>query len=59
MAERSVENFKLLLGSAKFLFIDEAQNITNIGSLLKLLIQYFDERHGENVFYAIRGHHSS
>jgi predicted AAA+ superfamily ATPase len=38
MAVRSVENFKLLLGNAKFLFIDEAQNIPDIGTKLKLLV---------------------
>jgi predicted AAA+ superfamily ATPase len=38
MAMRSVENFKLLLGNAKFLFIDEAQNIPDIGTKLKLLV---------------------
>jgi predicted AAA+ superfamily ATPase len=38
MAVRSVENFKFLLGNAKFLFIDEAQNIPDIGTKLKLLV---------------------
>lgn len=38
MAVRSVENFRLLLGNAKFLFIDEAQNIPDIGTKLKLLV---------------------
>ena len=38
MAVRSVENFKLLLGNAKFLCIDEAQNIPDIGTKLKLLV---------------------
>ena len=38
MAVRSVENFKVLLGNAKFLFIDEAQNIPDIGTKLKLLV---------------------
>ncbi len=45
MAERSVENFKLLLGSAKFLFIDEAQNITDIGGKLKLLVDEMPDVH--------------
>ena len=35
MAVRSVENFKVLLGNAKFLFIDEAQNIPDIGTKLR------------------------
>lgn len=38
MAVRSVEHFKLLLGNVKFLFIDEAQNIPDIGTKLKLLV---------------------
>ena len=38
MAVRSVENFMVLLGNAKFLFIDEAQNIPDIGTKLKLLV---------------------
>ncbi len=38
MAVRSVENFKVLLGNAKFLCIDEAQNIPDIGTKLKLLV---------------------
>ena len=45
MAERSVENFKLLLGSAKFLFIDEAQNIPDIGGKLKLLVDEMPDVH--------------
>ncbi len=38
MAVRSVENFKLLLGQTKFLVIDEAQNIPDIGLKLKLIV---------------------
>ncbi|MFO0494477.1 MAG: ATP-binding protein [Flavobacteriia bacterium] len=45
MAERSVENFKLLLGSATFLFIDEAQNIPDIGGKLKLLVDEMPDVH--------------
>jgi predicted AAA+ superfamily ATPase len=45
MVERSVENFKLLLGSAKFLFIDEAQNIPDIGGKLKLLVDEIPDVH--------------
>jgi hypothetical protein len=45
MAVRSVENFKLLLGNAKFLFIDEAQNIPDIGTKLKLLVDEIPNVH--------------
>jgi predicted AAA+ superfamily ATPase len=38
MTVRSVENFKLLLGQKKFLVIDEAQNIPDIGLKLKLIV---------------------
>jgi uncharacterized protein len=38
MAIRSVENYKLLLGNAKYLIIDEAQNIPDIGLKLKLIV---------------------
>ena len=36
--KRSIENYKQLLGSYKFLFIDEAQKIPDIGRKLKLMI---------------------
>jgi predicted AAA+ superfamily ATPase len=38
MEIRSVENYKLLLGNAKYLIIDEAQNIPDIGLKLKLIV---------------------
>ena len=38
LAKRSLENYKHLLGSYKFLFIDEAQKIPDIGRKLKLMI---------------------
>ena len=37
LKERSVENYKRLIGNNKFLIIDEAQNIENIGWILKLI----------------------
>lgn len=38
MEIRSVENYKLLLGNAKYLIIDEAQNIPDIRLKLKLIV---------------------
>ena len=38
LAERSIENYKQLLGSYKLLYIDEAQKIPDIGLKLKLMI---------------------
>lgn len=38
LAIRSVENYRQLLGSYKFLYIDEAQKIPEIGLKLKLMI---------------------
>jgi len=38
LAIRSIENYKQLLGSYKFLYIDEAQKIPEIGLKLKLMI---------------------
>lgn len=38
LAIRSVENYKQLLGSYRFLYIDEAQKIPEIGLKLKLMI---------------------
>ncbi|MBN1925526.1 MAG: ATP-binding protein [Prolixibacteraceae bacterium] len=38
LANRSVENYKQILGSFKFLFIDEAQKIPDIGLKLKLMV---------------------
>ena len=38
LANRSVENYKQILGSYKFLYIDEAQKIPEIGLKLKLMV---------------------
>ncbi|MFO7656414.1 MAG: ATP-binding protein [Bacteroidales bacterium] len=38
LAVRSIENYKQILGSYKFLYIDEAQKIPEIGLKLKLMI---------------------
>ncbi len=46
LAIRSVENYRQILGSYKFLFIDEAQKIPEIGLKLKLMI---DEIEGLKV----------
>jgi uncharacterized protein len=37
LARKSVENYKQLIGTTRLLFIDEAQNIPEIGSKLKLM----------------------
>lgn len=46
LAIRSVENYKQILGSYKFLYIDEAQKIPEIGLKLKLMI---DEINGLRI----------
>jgi predicted AAA+ superfamily ATPase len=38
LAERSIENYKSLIGSYRMLYIDEAQKIPDIGLKLKLMI---------------------
>ena len=38
LSKRSVENYRQLMGSKKFLLIDEAQKIPEIGSILKLMV---------------------
>jgi len=38
LSKRSVENYRQLMGSKKLLFIDEAQKIPEIGSILKLMV---------------------
>ncbi len=38
LARRSVENYKSILGVKRLLVIDEAQNIPDIGNILKLMI---------------------
>ncbi len=42
LAERSIINYKRILGDIKLLVIDEAQNINNIGQILKLLVDGID-----------------
>ncbi|MFW5851574.1 MAG: ATP-binding protein [Bacteroidota bacterium] len=43
LAIRSVENYKQLLGSYKFLYIDEAQKIPEIGLKLKVMIDEIED----------------
>lgn len=38
LQRRTVKNYKNLLGNKKYLFIDEAQAIPNIGQILKLMV---------------------
>ena len=38
LAERSVPNYRQLLGSKRLLFIDEAQKIPEVGKMLKLIV---------------------
>jgi predicted AAA+ superfamily ATPase len=45
LAERSVENLKLVVGSAKYVIIDEAQGIPDIGLKLKLLVDELSHVH--------------
>ncbi len=42
LSKRSVENYKKVLGSYKFLHIDEAQKIPGIGLKLKLMVDSID-----------------
>ncbi len=42
LANRSVENYRQILGSFKLLYIDEAQKIPYIGLILKLMIDEID-----------------
>lgn len=42
LKERSVSNYKRLLGNIKLLVIDEAQNIPDIGLILKLIVDSID-----------------
>lgn len=46
LANQTIENYRQLLGSNRLLFIDEAQNIANIGQKLKLMV---DEIEGLRV----------
>jgi predicted AAA+ superfamily ATPase len=43
LANRSIENYKQLLGSNRFLYIDEAQKIPEIGLKLKLMVDEFED----------------
>lgn len=43
MQPRTVENFKSLLGSTRFLIIDEAQQLPDLGKSLKLMIDHIPE----------------
>ncbi|MFZ0472764.1 MAG: AAA family ATPase, partial [Bacteroidales bacterium] len=38
LSKRSAENYRQLIGSKKYLLIDEAQKIPEIGSILKLMV---------------------
>lgn len=53
-AIRTIANYKLLIGSKKYLIIDEAQNIERIGSVLKLIVDEIEGIHvlvsGSSVF---------
>jgi predicted AAA+ superfamily ATPase len=53
-AIRTITNYKLLIGSKKYLIIDEAQNIERIGSVLKLIVDEIEGIHvlvsGSSVF---------
>jgi predicted AAA+ superfamily ATPase len=40
---RTIENFKLLIGSVKLLVIDEAQQIPDLGKSLKLIVDHIPE----------------
>ncbi|MCD6176268.1 MAG: ATP-binding protein [Candidatus Cloacimonetes bacterium] len=42
-SERSIENYKRILGATKLLVIDEAQKIPNIGLILKLIVDNFPD----------------
>lgn len=42
LRRRSIQNYKNILGSRKLLIIDEAQNIPEIGLILKLIIDSFE-----------------
>ena len=43
LKRRSVQNYKNILGSTKLLVIDEAQKIPDIGQILKLIVDSFEE----------------
>jgi hypothetical protein len=43
LSRRSIQNYKNILGSTKLLVIDEAQKIPDIGQVLKLVVDSFEE----------------
>src|SRR4030066_1926498 len=43
LKRRSVQNYRNVLGNAELLIIDEAQKVPEIGSILKLLVDSFEE----------------
>ncbi len=43
LEHRSIENYKQLLGSKRLLVIDEAQKIPDIGNILKLMVDEFED----------------
>jgi predicted AAA+ superfamily ATPase len=43
LSRRSVQNYKNILGSTKLLVIDEAQKIPEIGHVLKLIVDSFED----------------
>lgn len=42
LQQRTVENYKLLMGNTKLLIIDEAQKIPDIGLVLKLMVDHLE-----------------
>ena len=54
LSNKSVSNYQRLLGSKKYLIIDEAQHISGIGRILKLMVDEIDGIHiivtGSSVF---------
>ena len=42
LKNRSIQNYKNIIGNASLLIIDEAQNIPDIGFILKLIVDTFD-----------------
>ncbi len=43
LSYRSIQNYRNLIGSSKLLVIDEAQEIPNIGAILKIIVDEFKE----------------
>ena len=42
LSYRSIQNYKNLIGNSKLLVIDEAQNIHDIGNILKIIVDEFE-----------------